>query len=71
MADSEQNDNIILYDDEPDPLSMSEEKYFKVKEAYIKEVRNGLPTWNTQPISYYTMWKAFTNGFPVNPAKFP
>ena len=39
MADNEQNDDIILYDDEPDPLSMTEEEYVKAKEAYMKKVR--------------------------------
>jgi len=39
MAENEQNDDIILYDDEPDPLSMTEEEYIKAKEAYMKKVR--------------------------------
>jgi hypothetical protein len=39
MADYEQNDDIILYDDEPDPLSMTEEEYIEAKEAYMKKVR--------------------------------
>jgi hypothetical protein len=57
MADNEQNDDIILYDDEPDPLSMTEEEYNKAKESYMNKVRiqsekmgNNRHLRNTQPI---------------------
>ena len=43
MADAEneedEDDGFILYDDEPDPMSMTEEEYFKAKETYLKKVR--------------------------------
>lgn len=37
----EEDDDVafILYDDEPDPLSMTEEEYFKAKEEYLSKVR--------------------------------
>jgi hypothetical protein len=37
-AANEQIDDIV-YDDEPDPMAMTEEEYFKAKEAYLKKVR--------------------------------
>ncbi len=39
MTENKQDDDIILYDDEPDPMSMSEEEYFKAKEEYLKKAR--------------------------------
>jgi len=39
MAKNEQNNDIVIYDDEPDPMSMTEEEYFKAKEAYLEKVR--------------------------------
>jgi len=39
MADNEQSNDIIIYDDEPDPLSMPEEEYIKAKEAYMKKIK--------------------------------
>jgi hypothetical protein len=39
MAENEQTDDIVIYDDEPDPMSMTEEEYFKAMEAYMKKVR--------------------------------
>jgi hypothetical protein len=42
MADAEDEEDdvaFIIYDDEPDPMSMTEEEYFKAKEAYLKKVR--------------------------------
>jgi len=33
------DDDVIIYDDEPDPLSMSEEEYFKANEEYNRKVR--------------------------------
>jgi hypothetical protein len=33
------DDDIIIYDDEPDPMSMSKEEYFKAKEEYNRRVR--------------------------------
>ena len=35
----ESDDDFILWDDEPDPLSMSEEEYFKAMEEYVQKVR--------------------------------
>lgn len=38
----EENDDEVLYiihDDEPDPLSMTEEDYFKANEEYLAKVR--------------------------------
>jgi hypothetical protein len=37
--ENEQDDDFFLWDDEPDPLSMSEEEYSKAREAYIQKVR--------------------------------
>ena len=37
--ENEQSDDFILWDDEPDPLSMSEEEYFKARDKYIEKVR--------------------------------
>jgi hypothetical protein len=34
-----EENEYIIYDDEPDPLSMSEEEYFKAKEEYNRKVR--------------------------------
>jgi len=39
MTRNEQNNDIVIHDDEPDPMSMTEEKYFKTKEAYLEKVR--------------------------------
>ena len=35
----ESDDDFILWDDEPDPLSMTEEEYFKARDAYREKVR--------------------------------
>ena len=39
MAENDHDDDIIIYDDEPDPMSMTEDEYFKAKEAYMEKVR--------------------------------
>ena len=32
-------DDYFIYDDEPDPLSMNEEDYFKAREEYIRKAK--------------------------------
>ena len=39
MAKNEQDDDIVIYHDEPDPMSMPEKDYFKAREEYLKKVR--------------------------------
>ena len=39
MVEDEKDTSFTLYDDEPDPMSMNEEDYFKAKELYMKKVR--------------------------------